>query len=327
VNDTISKELVMYDVIIIGGSYAGLAAALQLGRARRDVLVIDGGQRRNRYVSRAHGILGHDGVSPAAIAAKGKAAVLAYPSIRWRDASVTAARAVAGGFAVSAADAEHTARRLILATGVVDNLPAIPGLRERWGRTVFVCPYCDGYELDRGRLGVLAAGPVALHYASIVNEWGKPGETVLFLNGGIAPEPAELAELQSRGIRVEAGPVLEAKDASTGIELVVQGGPRRELAAVFAAQNTRLPGDFASQLGCEVELGVTGTIYKTDPRTKETTTTGVYACGDVALAQNSVTFAIADGARAGISVHQSLVFAHAVTAAHNHSAPSPLPRS
>jgi len=299
----------MYDVIIIGGSYAGLAAALQLGRARRDVLVVDAGERRNRYVSRAHGILGHDGASPAAIAAKGKAEVLAYPSIRWLDASVTAARDAPGGFAVSAGGEDHLARRVILATGVVDELPAIPGLRERWSRTVFVCPYCDGYELDRGRLGVLAAGPVASHYASIVAEWGNPGETVLFLHEGVAPEPDGLADLKSRGIRIETGAVLEARDAPAGIELVVQGGRRYELAAVFSAQNTRPTGDFASQLRCEVEIVPTGTIYKTDPRTKETTTPGVHACGDVALAQNSVTFAIADGARAGISVHQSLVFA------------------
>jgi thioredoxin reductase len=310
----------MYDVIIIGGSYAGLAAALQLGRARRDVLVVDAGQRRNRFVSRAHGILGHDGASPAAVAAKGKAEVLAYPSVRWLDANVTAARAVAGGFAVTADATDHTASRLILATGVVDDLPAIPGLRERWGRTVFVCPYCDGYELDRGKLGVLAAGPVAVHYASIVSQWGKPGETVLFLNEGVPPEPAELAELESRGIRLEAGAVLEARDAAAGIELVVRDGRRHELAAVFAAQRTRLPGDFAGQLQCEVEVGVGGTIYKTDPRTKETTTPGVFACGDVALAQNSVTFAIADGARAGISVHQSLVFPRAATEADKHAA-------
>lgn len=298
----------MDDVIIIGGSYAGLAAAMQLGRARRDVLIVDAGQRRNRLVARAHGILGHDGESPAAIAAKGKAQVLAYPSIRWRDATVSAARAIAGGFAVSASGEDHTARRLILATGVVDDVPAILGLRERWGRTVFPCPYCDGYELDRGKLGVLAAGPVAAHYASIVAEWSRPGDTTLFLHDGSAPEPAELADLAARGIRVERDRVLEATDAPSGIELAVHGGRRYELAAVFAAPWTQLPGGFADQLGCEVEVGPTGAIYKTDPRSKETTVAGVFACGDIALAQTSVSFAIADGARAGIGAHQSLVF-------------------
>src|SRR4029077_9008535 len=183
----------MYDVAIGGGSYAGLAAAMQLGRARRQVLVIDAGQRRNRFVTRAHGVLGHDGESPTVIAAKGKAEVLRYPSVRWLDATVTEARARPGGIAVRAGDADHVAKRLILATGVVDNLPSIPGLQERWGKTVFHCPYCDGYELDRGKLGVLAAGPFAMHYAVIVAEWGMQGGTTLFLNQGVAPMVEELA--------------------------------------------------------------------------------------------------------------------------------------
>src|SRR4051794_34379086 len=145
----------MDDVIIVGGSYAGLAAAMQLGRARRDVLVVDAGERRNRAVMHAHGILGFDGHSPAVIAATGKAQVLAYPTVRWLDATVSGARGAVDGFVVSAGGQDHAARRLILATGLVDDTPAIPGLRERWGRTVFHCPYCDGYELDRGRVGVL----------------------------------------------------------------------------------------------------------------------------------------------------------------------------
>src|SRR5258708_39459410 len=108
----------MNDVIIVGGSYAGLAAAMQLGRARRSVLVVDAGQRRNRFVSRAQGVLGFDGESPAVIAAKGKQQVLAYPSVRWLDAAVSRVRSVPGGFAVNAAGEEHLAKRLILATGV-----------------------------------------------------------------------------------------------------------------------------------------------------------------------------------------------------------------
>jgi thioredoxin reductase len=312
----------MHDVIIVGGSYAGLAAALQLGRARRDVLVIDAGQRRNRFAAHAHGVLGHDGASPAAIAARGKAEVLAYPGVRWLDAEVTAARAVPDGFAVSAGGAEHTARRLILATGVVDELPAIPGLRERWGRTVFHCPYCHGYELERGPLGVIAAGPIALHYAPLVAEWSTPGHTTLFLAGGAALAPAELAALEARRIRIETGAVLEARDAPRGIELVVDGGRRHELAGVFAAPYTRLAGELAAQLGCSVEAGPSGTTYQTDPRTKETTIAGVYACGDAAIAFSSVSFAIADGVRAGVSAHASLVFPPAGPAA-----PPPAPRA
>jgi thioredoxin reductase len=181
----------MNDVIIVGGSYAGLAAAMQLGRARRSVLVVDAGQRRNRFVSRAHGVLGFDGESPAVIATKGKQQVLAYSSVRWLDGAATGARPVPGGFAVSAAGEEHFAKRLILATGVVDDVPPIPGFRERWGTTIFHCPYCDGYELDRGKLGVLGAGPLALHYAAIVAEWSSPEGTTLFLSDGVTLSASE----------------------------------------------------------------------------------------------------------------------------------------
>jgi len=302
------EPVAMTDVIVVGGSYAGLAAAMQLGRARRTVLVVDAGQRRNRVVSRAHGVLGFDGESPAVIAAKGKHQVLEYPSVHWLDGAATAARSVAGGFAVSVGGQEHFAKRLILATGVVDEIPSIPGFPERWGKTIFHCPYCDGYELERGRLGVLGAGPVAQHYAAIVAEWSSREGTTLFLNDGVAPSTGELAELTSRGIHVESASVLEAKDGASGMELVVRGGRQYGLAAVFVLPQTRLPGAFAQQLGCEIESGATGSVYKTDPRTKETTVKGVYAAGDAGLALHSVTFAMADGARAGTSAHQSLVF-------------------
>ena len=296
------------DVVIVGGSYAGLAAAMQLGRARRSVLVVDAGQRRNQSVSHAHGILGHDGESPAVIAAKGKEQVLAYPSVRWLDGAITETRASHAGFSVSAGDAHVTAKRLILATGVVDDVAPIPGLRERWGRTVFHCPYCDGYELDRGKLGVLAAGPVATHYATIVAEWGKPGETTLFLNEGTPLEASERAQLASRRIHVESEAIAEATDAPAGIRLLMNTGRVHDLAGVFVVPHTHLPGGFAEQLGCEVETGPVGSMYKTDARTKETTVKGVFACGDAALPLSSVSFAIADGARAGAFAHQSLVF-------------------
>jgi thioredoxin reductase len=295
----------MHDVIIVGGSYAGLAAALQLARARRDVLIIDAGERRNRFASHSHGFLGQDGVPPAAIAAKGKAEVLQYPSVQWLDARVTDARAVDGGFVIHAQQAEHRAKRLILATGVVDELPRIPGLAERWGKGVFHCPYCDGYERNRGKLGVLASGSHTVPYAMLVNEWSS--ETVLFLNGGEVPRGEDLAQLESRKIQIEKSEVIEVKDTTNGIGVTTRDRSY-ELAALFAGSRTRLAGDLATKLGCAIEPTSMGAVYKTDPMTKETTVAGVYACGDVAIPQTTVTFAVADGARAGISAHQSLVF-------------------
>lgn len=131
----------MFDVIVAGGSYAGMAAALQLVRARRKVAIVDAGQRRNRYASASHGLLGQDGRAPGASREE-------------------------KGFAVRTAQGETLAgKRLVLATGVQDRLPDVPGLRERWGRSVHHCPYCDGYELEQDALGVLAVGELSMHQA------------------------------------------------------------------------------------------------------------------------------------------------------------------
>jgi thioredoxin reductase len=297
----------MHDVIIIGGSYAGLAAALQLGRARRTVLVLDAGQRRNRFVAHSHGFLGHDGASPDEIWAKGKAEVLAYSTVTWRDEPVTKLRRASNDFAVHTSSGDYQGRRLIVATGVVDEPPTIPGVAERWGKSVFHCPYCDGYELARGSLGVLATTPASIHYAQIVAEWSTPGDTTLFLDERFEPSPEQLAALATHRIAVERAKIVGAEGGERGIALRLQDGRTRSLAALFVMPNTYLPGAFAEQLGCEVEQGPTGPFIKTD-ESKETTVLGVFACGDAALAKASVSFAVADGVRAGIGAHQSLVF-------------------
>jgi thioredoxin reductase len=297
----------MHDVIIVGGSYAGLAAALQLGRARRSVLVVDGGERRNRFVSASHGFLGHDGASPKEIAAKGKAEVLAYPTVQWLDALVTTLHATSRGFVVQSAAGEHEAKRLIVATGVIDELPSIDGLAERWGKSVFHCPYCDGYELARGRLGVLATSPHSMRYAQVVAEWSAPGQTTLFVDESVEPSPEQVSELSASGIAIERVKVVAAEGPAPGVVLRLQDGRTSALAGLFVMTQARLPGGFAEQLGCELEQGPTGPFFKTD-ESKETTVPGVFACGDVALAKSTVSFAIADGVRAGIGTHQSLVF-------------------
>ena len=168
----------MYDVIVIGGSYAGLAATLQLARARRDVLVLDSGKRRNRFAAHAQGFLGQDGQSPETIATRGREEVLAYPTVTWREAEVREAKAIPGGFSVRAGAEEYRAKRLLLATGVVDDLPKVEGLAERWGKTVFHCPYCHGYELNEGRIGVLASTPLIAHMAPLATEWRRKVRSV-----------------------------------------------------------------------------------------------------------------------------------------------------
>jgi thioredoxin reductase len=195
----------MYDVIIVGGSYAGLSAGLQLARARRQVLVIDAGQRRNRFAATSHGFLGQDGQAPEVIAAEGRSQLMEYPTVTWVQGSAVQVNQPVEGFSVRT---EHSgtfhARRLILATGVVDELPAVEGLKERWGTRVFHCPYCHGYELDQGRIGVLATSPLAMHHALMLPDWGP---TTLFTNGVFTPDAEQQAQLDRRGVNVESAGV------------------------------------------------------------------------------------------------------------------------
>lgn len=297
----------MHDVIIIGGSYAGLSAAIQLGRARRSVLIVDAGQRRNRRAQHAHGFLGQDGVPPGVIAEKGRAEALAYPTVSYREASVTAARVSPGGFSVDVAGETLSSKRLVLATGVADVLPEIAGLQERWGNSVFHCPYCHGYELNRGRVGILATLPTATHLAMLASEWGAPGQSVFFLNGAFELDAEQLTGLSARQIAVEREPVAAIEGELPGVAVRLRSGRVERFAGLFLASNTRLALPFAGQLGCELEAGPVGPFYKTDMM-KETTVPGVFACGDAGLPMGSVSFAVADGVRAGVAVHQSLVF-------------------
>lgn len=291
----------MLDAIIVGGSYAGLSAALQLARARRDILVIDGGHRRNRFADSSHGFLGQDGRDPGLIAADARAQLLKYPNVRWVDAKAEQSRVVDGGFTVEAGDACHEAQRLILATGVVDALPAIPGVAERWGKSVFHCPYCHGYELNKGRIGVLGVSPMSMHHALMLPDWG---ETTFFVNDAFTLDDAQRAQLNKRGVRIECTPI----EAITGdADVMLTDGRVVALDGLFTMTHTSPASPLAEQLGCVLEQGPAGPYIQTN-MLKETSVSGVFACGDVARAAGSVALAVGDGAQAGVGAHRSLIF-------------------
>lgn len=293
----------LYDVIIIGGSYAGLAAALPLARARRKVLVIDAGQRRNRFADHSHGFLTQDGAKAADIAALARVQVMAYDTVEWLDASTTGARQVEGGFEVeTAGGVTHAGKRLVLASGVVDALPEVPGLARRWGRHVFHCPYCHGYELQQGRIGVLATSALSLHQALLLPDWGP---TTLLLNGSFAPDAQQRAQLQARGVTLEAGAVREITGHA---DVLLQDGRVLAFAGLFTIPRSRVENPVAAALGCELAEGPTGAVVQTDAM-KATTVAGVFACGDAARFGGSVALAVGDGTLAGVAAHQSLVFA------------------
>lgn len=297
----------MLDVIIIGGGYAGLAAALQLGRARRSVLVLDAGERRNRFASHAHGFLGSDGVSPDLIAARGLADVLAYGTVDVRTAKVTGARRLDEGFAVSTGDAELHARRLIIATGVRDVLPPVPGLWERWGKTAFHCPYCHGYELARGTIAVLASSAMALHLGPLAAEWGGVDATTLLTNGSFELDDDARETLARHRVAVDETPVVAVGGEAPKITVQLADGRALTLDGLFVQGRTTLGDELAASLGCALVDGPIGPYYQIDPL-KQTTAPGVFACGDAATPAGSIALAVADGTFAGVAAHRSLVF-------------------
>lgn len=293
----------MFEVIIVGGSYAGISAGMQLARAHRKVLVIDAGNRRNRFAEHSHGFLGQDGRSPAVIVQEAREQLLAYPTVQWMVQSAVSAETLGNGFVVTTADGmQHSGRRLILAGGVTDELPAIAGLQERWGRSVFHCPYCHGYELGGGPIGVLAASPLAMHHAMMLPDWGP---TTLLLNGAFTPDDDQLAQLQRRGVRVEQEAVVAV--AGERADITLASGRVIEFAGLFTQPRTRMASTLPEELGCAFEDGPLGRFIKVDAM-RETSVPGVFACGDASVAAGNVAIAVGDGARTGGAVHHSLIF-------------------
>lgn len=293
-----------FDAVIVGGSYAGMAAGLQLARARQRVLLVDAGQPRNRFASHSHGFLTQDGMPPAEIAAEALGQLMEYPTVEWRTGQVEAVTGGVDSFLVELADGStYQARRIILAAGVTDELPGLPGLAEQWGKNVFHCPYCHGYELGKEGIGVLATSELAMHHGLMLPDWGA---TTLFLNDAFEPNAEQFAQLKARGTQIEYGAAARLDEQADGVELVMQDGRVFPLTGLFVAPRIQL-SPLVAQLGCELEELPLGSIVKTDAL-QATSIPGVFACGDVARAMGSVSFAVADGAMAGLSAHRTLMF-------------------
>lgn len=295
-----------HDAIVVGGSFAGLSAALYIARARRSVCVVDAGAPRNRFAAESHGFFTHDGSAPGAMIAAARAQVAAYPTARIVQGEAVAAAGEADDFSVRLATGEVLeGRRLVLAFGISDELPAIPGLAERWGQTVLHCPYCHGYEFSGRRLGVLQVSPASAQQAMLIAEWGP---TTFFLNGGPPPDDATIDQLRARGVAVEPAAVSALDGDGAHLSAIAfADGRSSELDALYLGPRTRLNSAIAEQLGCALDEGRFGPIIRTDG-TKLTTVAGVYAAGDITRDAHTATWASADGVTAGLAVHRSLVF-------------------
>jgi len=300
-----------YDVIIIGGSFAGLSAALQLARARRRVLVLDSGKPRNRFAQFSHGFFGHDGQAPLAMLANARSQLLSYGTAFFSEGQATHAAKSGEEYTVTVGGGTvHTASRLILATGVRDDLSTVAGLQERWGISMLHCFYCHGYEVAGRRLGVLATSDRSLQTALLLPDWSQ--HVTLFTNGVLTLAPEQLAELSARGVSVEAVPVVALMGEAPALNgLRLEDGRIIPVDAVFTTPRTKVASPLAEQLGCEFEEGPSGPFIRTGAD-KQTTVRGVYAAGDAARPGHNASWAAADGVTAGISAHQSLTLTRPV---------------
>lgn len=291
------------DVLIVGGSYAGIAAGLILARARRPVTIIDAASPRNRFASHSHGVLGMDGISGAELLKNARQQLLDYPTVRWLTAEAVQATAGADGVEVHTADGQVlTARKLLLATGIADQLPDLPGMAERWGSTVLHCPYCHGYEVGGGSIGLLGGYPMSAGKAPLFADWGN----VTFFSQGLPISDEELAAMQQRGVQIETTPVVGVHgEQPTWLEVELADGRRIAQRALFVPAGQAMATPLVQQLGCALVESPLGVLIEVDMM-KQTSVPNVHAAGDATTVGN-ITLAMAEGVRAGIGVHHALV--------------------
>lgn len=294
----------LHDVIIVGAGPAGLSAALMLGRCRRSVLVLDSGQPRNRASLAIHGYLTRDGISPAEFLRLARIELAAYETVQVRDAEATIAACQADGrFRVSLTTGEHfVARKLLLATGVVDNLPEIPGFRELYGRSVFHCPYCDGWELRDAPLAIYGRGARGAGVAFELTAWSR--DLVLCTDGDSEIDPETLQKLERNGIAVrqERIAALEGRDGILSEIRFRRGSPLARRALFFTTGQYQR-SDLLTRLGCEfTEKGTVRTgKYET------THLPGLFVCGDASRAVQWVVVAASEGAEAAFAINSDLI--------------------
>jgi len=297
----------MNDVIIIGGSFAGLAGALQLGRARRTVTVLDTGLQRNRFAGHSHGLLGHDHKPPLDILAEARRQLARYPTIKLVNARADSISGAIDNFSVLTAQGESLkARRVILSYGVVDQMPDIPGFAEGWGKAIVPCPYCDGYEFAGQHWGLIWSGPQSHNQVRLFQHW-TDRLTVFSAGHDI---PAEIrADLARRNVNVVDGRLVEiAHRGGHSSTVKVDAGRDVALNILFAHPRNKPSASLHESLGLATVNTPLGIILKVDER-RQTSMPGIYAAGDLAnpITPPSVTLAIAHGATAGISAQQSML--------------------
>ncbi|MFO0575395.1 MAG: NAD(P)/FAD-dependent oxidoreductase [Polyangia bacterium] len=290
-----------YDVVIVGGGPAGLAAALALGRARKSVLLCDAGARRNAAAEHIHTFVTRDGTPPDEFRAIGRQQLAAYPSVEVRDTGVESITGARGGFQVILKTGAVAARRILLCAGMVDEMLPLEGFRELWGRSIFQCPYCHGWEVRDRKWGYLARSPESLHFPIVLRSWTR--DVTVFTSGAF-DVPADVRDrFTEAGIRIETREV---------VRLIAHD---QRLSAVALADGADLPCDalFAHPPQRQVDLvralalslDESGLVRVSLP-TCETSIAGIYAAGDLMTRMQGAILAAAYGTQAATALNHEL---------------------
>lgn len=297
------KENNSFDVIIIGGSYAGFSAAMALGRSLRNVLIIDSGMPCNKQTPHSHNFITQDGASPAAITEKAKKQVLQYETIKFYTCTVTTAIKVVNSFEIkTSSDDVFKTKKLLFSTGVKDLFPDIKGFAACWGISVLHCPYCHGYEVKNKEIGVIGNGDIGIEFVKLIHNWTK--QLTLFTNGKSTLTAEQTDKMKSHSIKIIENEINSFEHSNGNIQNVVfNDGSKIHVAALFARPGFEQHCDIPQKLGCQLtEQG----YIKVDIFQK-TSVNGIYAAGDNTTMFRAVSAAVAAGSIAGAVINHELI--------------------
>jgi thioredoxin reductase len=291
-----------FEVIIIGGSVAGLSAAMSLARSGRKILIVDSSNPCNKKARQAHNVITLDGVSPLEIVRRAKEQLAVYPTVQFLSGEVVKAVKTVDDFELSlSSGAKLKAQKLVLATGVRDLLPDIPGFAEAWGVSIFHCPYCHGYEVFHKPLGVWANGENGFEFGKVIHNWSS--QLTLYTNEKSTLTAEQAGKFAQHGIRIQEQELVSVEQQEGHINLVFKDGSKESVAGLFARVPFEQHSDLAVQLGCEMtDFGLIAT-----DEFEKTTVHGVYAAGDNATMFRSISMAMAAGTKAGAVLNRELI--------------------
>ena len=296
------SSLDSFDVIIIGGSYSGLSAAMALGRALRNVLIIDSGMPCNRQTPYSHNFITQDGKPPQTIANEARAQVLQYNTVTFHNDLVTASAKTDNSFTVQTQSGQtFFATKLLFATGVKDLMPNIPGFAESWGISALHCPYCHGYEVRDQKTGIMCNGELGFDFARLISNWTS--SLTLFTNGPSSLSEEQTARLTKLNVPIIETTINELKQTNGYInELVLSNGNAIPLNALYARIPFQQHCELPVQLGCELtEQG-----YIQVDNFQRTNIRGIFACGDNSSFMRAVSAAVASGTMAGAMINREM---------------------